>query len=76
VSRWRNKFLIVVFTITFLALNARFLYIVCNDFKQPQRKEVRTFTRIKWIDNWMLLWPFIGILAAFFKEFDKHVVIT
>jgi hypothetical protein len=57
------RFYILYFMIPVLGVVVKYFYIFSHDktsdHEVPHRSHVKTFTRIRFIDNWMFLWPFL-----------------
>lgn len=51
--------------IVVVGITIRFMYLFSHDFDYPKRSDVQTFTRFKFIDNFMLIWPGLAILVNF-----------
>jgi len=58
--------LIGLFTfIVIIALVIKIVFRISNGY-HPERKQLTTFSGFRILDRYMLLWPFLGILALFF----------
>eukprot|EP00347_Sterkiella_histriomuscorum_P024185 403332015 len=73
-----KRYINVYIAVITLGIIFRQCYLYSHDLTPPKRTDVSTFTRIKLIDSWMLLWPFIGIvvnwLVLYFSTTKPNVV--
>lgn len=71
-GRIKKKFILLFVAVLFLGLFIRVAYQFTHELNPPNRKDVQTFTGFRSIDRWMLLWPFLGIIAIWNLPWDGN----
>ena len=57
-----TRYISVYLAVIAVSLSLRGIHLISHDFEQPERRDVQATTRIQFIDNFMLFWPFLAIV--------------